>query len=36
MQDSLARIAEQDKEVAIVKLCDRITKLQRPPVKWDK
>tara|TARA_B100000768_G_scaffold105803_1_gene98269 strand:- start:34 stop:570 length:537 start_codon:yes stop_codon:yes gene_type:complete len=36
MQDSLARIAEQDKEVAIVKLCDRITNLQKPPVKWDK
>jgi len=29
MQDSLARIA-------IVKLCDRITNLQKPPVKWDK
>ena len=36
MQDSLARIAEQDKEVAIVKLCDRITNLQQPPVKWNK
>ena len=36
MQDSLTRIAEQDKEVAIVKLCDRITNLQKPPVKWDK
>ena len=35
MQDSLTRIAEQDKEVAIVKLCDRITNLQKPPVKWD-
>ena len=36
MQDSLTRIAEQDKEVAIVKLCDRITNLQKPPVKWHK
>ena len=36
MQDCLTRIAEQDKEVAIVKLCDRITNLQKPPVKWDK
>ena len=36
MQDCLTRIEEQDKEVAIVKLCDRITNLQKPPVKWDK
>ena len=36
MQDCLTRIAEHDKEVAIVKLCDRITNLQKPPVKWDK
>ena len=36
MQDSLTRIVKQDKEVAIVKLCDRITNLQKPPVKWDK
>ena len=36
MQDSLARIVKQGKEVAIVKLCDRITNLQKPPLKWDK
>ena len=36
MQDSLARIVKQGSEVAIVKLCDRITNLQKPPVKWDK
>ena len=36
MQDSLTRILKKDKEVAIVKLCDRITNLQKPPVKWDK
>jgi (p)ppGpp synthase/HD superfamily hydrolase len=36
MQDSLARILTQDKEVAIVKICDRITNLQKPPLKWDK
>jgi (p)ppGpp synthase/HD superfamily hydrolase len=36
MDDSLNRISEQDNEVAIVKLCDRITNLQQPPVKWNK
>ena len=36
MEDSLARILQQGKEVAIVKLCDRITNLQKPPLKWDK
>ena len=36
MQDCLTRIVMQDKEVAIVKLCDRITNLQKPPVKWHK
>jgi len=35
MQDSLDRIVKQGKEVAIVKLCDRITNLQKPPLKWD-
>jgi guanosine-3',5'-bis(diphosphate) 3'-pyrophosphohydrolase len=36
MEDSLDRIVKQGKEVAIVKLCDRITNLQKPPLKWDK
>ena len=36
MQDSLDRIVQQGTEVAIVKLCDRITNLQKPPLKWDK
>lgn len=36
MQDSLARIKEQPKEVWMVKLCDRITNLQPPPKHWDK
>ena len=36
MQDSLDRIVKQGKEVAIVKLCDRITNLQKPPLKWNK
>ena len=35
MEDSLARILNQGKEVAIVKLCDRITNLQKPPLKWN-
>lgn len=34
MVDSLNRILDLDKEVAIVKLCDRITNLQKPPKKW--
>ena len=36
MQDSLDRILQQGTEVAIVKLCDRITNLQKPPLKWNK
>ena len=36
MEDSLDRIVKQGKEVAIVKLCDRITNLQKPPLKWNK
>ena len=35
MDDSLYRILDLSKEVAIVKLCDRITNLQNPPIKWD-
>lgn len=34
MQDSLNRILREKKEVAIVKLADRITNLQKPPVHW--
>lgn len=34
MEDSLARILEQPKEVAIVKIADRITNLQEPPEYW--
>ena len=34
MLDSLARIQALDKEVAIVKLADRITNLQEPPMHW--
>lgn len=35
MQDSLSRIKETFKEVAIVKLADRITNLQTPPHTWN-
>ncbi len=34
MPDSLARIAAAPREVAIVKLADRITNLEPPPPKW--
>jgi len=34
MADSLKRILEQPREVAIVKLADRITNLQQPPEYW--
>lgn len=34
MDDSLNRILDLSKEVTIVKLCDRITNLQKPPKKW--
>ena len=34
MADSLRRILEQPREVWVVKLADRITNLQRPPVHW--
>ena len=34
MDDSLNRILDLGREVAIVKICDRITNLQRPPKKW--
>jgi guanosine-3',5'-bis(diphosphate) 3'-pyrophosphohydrolase len=36
MADSLHRILKKKNEVAIVKLCDRITNLQPPPPKWEK
>ena len=35
MDDSLSRILDLGREVAVVKLCDRITNLQKPPKKWD-
>ena len=35
IDDSLNRILNLGREVAIVKLCDRITNLQKPPKKWD-
>ncbi len=35
MMDCLLRIKNQSKEVWAVKLADRITNLQPPPVKWD-
>lgn len=34
MQDSLDRIKQQPKEVWAVKLADRITNLQKPPLHW--
>ncbi|TXF90844.1 bifunctional (p)ppGpp synthetase/guanosine-3',5'-bis(diphosphate) 3'-pyrophosphohydrolase [Neolewinella aurantiaca] len=36
MEDSLARILAQPREVAIVKLCDRIDNLSPPPPSWPK
>ena len=36
MSDSLSRIKQQPEEVWMVKLCDRITNLQPPPLHWDK
>lgn len=36
MQDSLARIQQQPKEVWAVKLADRICNLQQPPYYWKK
>ncbi|MGE3724398.1 MAG: HD domain-containing protein [Candidatus Sericytochromatia bacterium] len=35
MNDSLQRIKTQPKEIAMVKLADRITNLQSPPPHWD-
>lgn len=35
MQDSLNRIKKMRKEVAAVKMADRITNLQKPPANWD-
>jgi (p)ppGpp synthase/HD superfamily hydrolase len=34
MADSLTRIRQQPREVAMVKLADRITNLEPPPPKW--
>ncbi len=34
MADSLKRIKDQPREIAMVKLCDRITNLQKPPHYW--
>ncbi|MEC7987130.1 MAG: DUF3293 domain-containing protein [Myxococcota bacterium] len=34
MEDSLVRILQQPKEIALVKLADRITNLGIPPVSW--
>jgi len=36
MSDSLSRIKKLGKEIACVKLADRITNLQKPPSKWSK
>lgn len=36
LPDSLARICLQPNEIWIVKLADRITNLQSPPVHWDR
>jgi len=36
MADSLRRITEQPREIAIVKLADRITNLSEPPHFWSK
>ena len=36
MEDSIERIQKQAKEVWMVKLCDRTTNLQPPPLHWDK
>jgi (p)ppGpp synthase/HD superfamily hydrolase len=35
MEDSLARILAQPREVAVVKLCDRINNLSPAPSHWD-
>jgi guanosine-3',5'-bis(diphosphate) 3'-pyrophosphohydrolase len=36
MSDSLSRIKKQGREIACVKMADRITNLQKPPSKWSK
>jgi (p)ppGpp synthase/HD superfamily hydrolase len=36
MDDSLRRIRQQDKEVWVVKLADRISNLNHPPFYWDR
>jgi len=35
MEDSLQRVLQQPAEIAMVKLCDRITNLQPPPKHWN-
>jgi (p)ppGpp synthase/HD superfamily hydrolase len=36
LEDSLDRIVKQPKEIWLVKMADRITNLQKPPVYWTK
>jgi (p)ppGpp synthase/HD superfamily hydrolase len=36
MLDSISRIKRQPIEIWMVKLCDRISNLQAPPIHWDK
>lgn len=36
LKESLSRIKQQTKEIAMVKLADRITNLQEPPAFWNK
>jgi len=36
MADSLARIKERGREMACVKMADRIANLQPPPAHWDR
>jgi (p)ppGpp synthase/HD superfamily hydrolase len=36
LEDSLQRIVKQPKEIWMVKMADRITNLQKPPIHWTK
>ncbi|HOF00746.1 MAG TPA: HD domain-containing protein [Spirochaetota bacterium] len=36
MKDSVARILKQPREISLVKMSDRISNLNPPPVSWDK
>jgi len=36
MADSLKRILDCPPEIALVKMCDRICNLQKPPIYWEK